>query len=110
VTVDTIITWTPIDQNKASACHTSRDIDIHFNKRKKPLIIKPPTPNLPSPLPITMFAKRFHILLTLAVAVLGVSAQAGLDTCILTCLSNAEQASGSCTDLCLSLLVAFFCL
>ncbi|KAI0253623.1 hypothetical protein BJV78DRAFT_1280695 [Lactifluus subvellereus] len=45
-----------------------------------------------------MFANRFQILLTLAVAAAGVSAQAGLDTCILTCLQNASKASGSCAD------------
>ena len=47
-----------------------------------------------------MFANRFQILLTLAVAAAGVSAQAGLDTCILSCLQTASKATGSCADMC----------
>ncbi|KAH9976462.1 hypothetical protein BGW80DRAFT_1293861 [Lactifluus volemus] len=45
-----------------------------------------------------MLANPSRIFLTLAVALVGVSAQ-NLDSCIVTCLSNAAQAQGSCTNI-----------
>ena len=94
----------------------SRDIDIqNSNKRKKGTrkssLPFPPLTTLPLPPYHTMFANRFQILLTLAVAAAGVSAQAGLDTCILTCLQNASKATGSCPDMCdVPVVRVFFCL
>jgi hypothetical protein len=46
-----------------------------------------------------MLANPSRIFLTLAVALVGVSSQS-LDSCIVTCLSNAAQAPGSCTNMC----------